>query len=280
MQQAWTISVLLLAVAVLPQSLRAATLADLFNGGSLIAGNTRFSNWQLISFDATASQSPLLSQITVLPMVNDLTRPGLSYSGNGQLATSGINAIDFTFSYRVQALYAGKAYVNQAQSLTSVALGTGDGLAYLSQEVADLAGTSLGATLTMADNGSGFFQTSDEQPLSHRFGLKVTTNIFLTGISTIDTVNLASFTQRFTQTGLLSPAGDFDVDGDVDGRDFLVWQRGGSPTPLSLADRATWQSNYGAVAALAPTLTSIPEPSALLLMMFGAVIVSTSRRPT
>jgi hypothetical protein len=39
--------------------------------------------------------------------------------------------------------------------------------------------------------------------------------------------------------------GDFDRDGDVDGRDFLVWQRGGSPTPFSASDLAHWQANYG-----------------------------------
>lgn len=39
--------------------------------------------------------------------------------------------------------------------------------------------------------------------------------------------------------------GDFDGDGDVDGRDFLVWQRGGSPTPFSASDLAMWRANYG-----------------------------------
>ena len=37
-----------------------------------------------------------------------------------------------------------------------------------------------------------------------------------------------------------------DGDGDVDGRDFLIWQRGGSPAPISTGDLADWQSNYGA----------------------------------
>jgi hypothetical protein len=40
-------------------------------------------------------------------------------------------------------------------------------------------------------------------------------------------------------------AGDYDLDGDVDGRDFLVWQRGASPNPLSAGDLADWQNNYG-----------------------------------
>lgn len=40
----------------------------------------------------------------------------------------------------------------------------------------------------------------------------------------------------------------FDADGDVDGRDFLVWQRNTSPSAsggLSNSDLGTWQSNYG-----------------------------------
>ncbi|MEM9656946.1 MAG: choice-of-anchor D domain-containing protein [Planctomycetota bacterium] len=54
--------------------------------------------------------------------------------------------------------------------------------------------------------------------------------------------------------------GDFDADSDVDGADFLAWQRGESPSALSFADLATWQENFGA-AFLSPNSTSIPEPS-------------------
>jgi hypothetical protein len=46
--------------------------------------------------------------------------------------------------------------------------------------------------------------------------------------------------------GLGAAQGNFDADGDVDGRDFLVWQRGGSPGGVgSATDLAAWQSNYG-----------------------------------
>lgn len=38
---------------------------------------------------------------------------------------------------------------------------------------------------------------------------------------------------------------DFDFDGDVDGRDFLVWQRGGSPGLGSPAELAQWQESFG-----------------------------------
>jgi hypothetical protein len=39
--------------------------------------------------------------------------------------------------------------------------------------------------------------------------------------------------------------GDFDLDGDVDGRDFLMWQRGDSPMQLSASDLNDWQEHYG-----------------------------------
>lgn len=43
---------------------------------------------------------------------------------------------------------------------------------------------------------------------------------------------------------LVSEPGDFDGDSDVDGRDFLKWQRGESSNPLSAADLSTWQIKY------------------------------------
>ena len=40
--------------------------------------------------------------------------------------------------------------------------------------------------------------------------------------------------------------GDFDFDGTCDGADFLAWQRGESPYPLSSSDLAEWQAEFGA----------------------------------
>lgn len=57
---------------------------------------------------------------------------------------------------------------------------------------------------------------------------------------------------------------DFDNDGDVDGRDFLVWQRGGSPTPRSPADLALWKSQYGQ-GALQAEVATVPEPRSCAL---------------
>ncbi|MGI9428096.1 MAG: hypothetical protein ACR2NM_05520, partial [Bythopirellula sp.] len=62
-----------------------------------------------------------------------------------------------------------------------------------------------------------------------------------------------------------SPAigGDFDRDGDVDGFDFLVWQRG-LGSAYSASDLALWKSNYGTTNLVAAA-TSVPEPSTIAL---------------
>lgn len=87
---------------------------------------------------------------------------------------------------------------------------------------------------------------------------------------------------------------DFDGDGDVDGRDFLIWQRGfGMGTSLSQgdanddsvvdeADLLIWQAQYGMpIGPLVSNVTTVPEPSALLLTagIFGGT-VATRRRFT
>jgi hypothetical protein len=66
--------------------------------------------------------------------------------------------------------------------------------------------------------------------------------------------------------------GDFDGDDDVDGRDFLVWQR--NPSVGNLSD---WQLNYGTSAPLAAS-TSVPEPSGLFLAVMGLSAMAVRRR--
>ncbi len=57
--------------------------------------------------------------------------------------------------------------------------------------------------------------------------------------------------------------GDFDRDGDVDGYDFLVWQRDiGSAEAL-----AAWKDNFGDTGLA--TLQAVPEPTATVLALVG-----------
>ena len=65
--------------------------------------------------------------------------------------------------------------------------------------------------------------------------------------------------------------GDLDGDNDVDGFDFLAWQR--NP---GIDDLSDWEANYG-TAIIANAMT-VPEPSALTLMVIGLAVTSLRRQ--
>jgi hypothetical protein len=74
------------------------------------------------------------------------------------------------------------------------------------------------------------------------------------------TVQFLGSTSDFGIAGVATPSADFDSDGDIDGSDFLVWQRGfGTPAPNAIKsdgdadndedvdrdDLSVWESQYG-----------------------------------
>ncbi len=106
---------------------------------------------------------------------------------------------------------------------------------------------TLGDTFTIVTGAAG------------RFGV-FTTEILpaLTG-NNIFAVNYTSNSVVLEVVASSLP-GDFDLDGDVDGQDFLVWQR--NPSVGNLAD---WQANYGL--PLTAVATAVPEPGAPVLLL-------------
>ena len=104
--------------------------------------------------------------------------------------------------------------------------------------VGEFGNVADGARLNISSGGTGSFQV-DYTPTS---------------------VVLSDF------VGTAIATGDFDNDGDVDGRDFLVWQRGGSPNPLSSGDLALWQSEYGTPFSAANA--AVPEPATMASVLF------------
>ncbi len=109
--------------------------------------------------------------------------------------------------------------------------------------------------------------------------------------------NLQIENARSIIDSVLTP-GDFDGDGDVDGRDFLVWQRQVGQTgyyPLQqqaadtnadgivdVADLALWQQYYGYVSPLGLIVASVPVPEPMSLhlsTLFILAALGTSRLP-
>jgi len=77
----------------------------------------------------------------------------------------------------------------------------------------------------------------------------------------------------FVSDQVAGVSGDFDNDNDVDGADFLRWQR-----DRNVGNLAAWQDNFGTVAnPLAATSTTVPEPNTLLLGGW-AVLALIARR--
>jgi hypothetical protein len=68
--------------------------------------------------------------------------------------------------------------------------------------------------------------------------------------------------------------GDLNMNGVVDGYDFLAWQR--FPVPSSLA-LATWENYYGYTSAASASST-VPEPSSFILSVVGLLGMGWRRR--
>ncbi len=84
---------------------------------------------------------------------------------------------------------------------------------------------------------------------------------------------------------------DFDADGDVDGGDFLTWQRGlgtASATPsdgnanhdqtVDADDLAIWSGQFGQPPG--PPLQAVPEPAGRWLALMALVLVMAAARPS
>lgn len=81
---------------------------------------------------------------------------------------------------------------------------------------------------------------------------------------------------------------DFNKDGQVDGLDFLIWQRGipngsthaegdaNGDTIVNGLDLAIWTEQYGV--ALPHQVSVVPEPSTVTLCIFLSIFLGTSRR--
>jgi hypothetical protein len=77
-----------------------------------------------------------------------------------------------------------------------------------------------------------------------------------------------SYDVSFNNFRVVDAPGSFDTDYDVDGRDFLLWQRGLSPSGLSSGDLAEWRAAYGAALV---GLQAVPEPTSGCLLLISVL---------
>ena len=110
----------------------------------------------------------------------------------------------------------------------------------------------------------------------------IQTNTFdsIVGNPGIDLVYDVQYLARQVVVDVVSSfPGDFDLDYDVDGADVLLWQRGGSPNPLSGSDLTKWTTNFGTIIPPATTAaTTIPEPNTGILLLLGLASLLGGKR--
>ena len=130
--------------------------------------------------------------------------------------------------------------------------------------------TALGGTGVLATN------ILDGAAVLHLVAQDIYLDIRFTAWGTTSAVG-GSFSYERAE---ITPSADFDRDGDVDGQDFLTWQRGygvaESLQPQGDAnfdgtvdggDLEVWQETYGSPLA---AIRAVPEPSGFLLGILSA----------
>ena len=70
---------------------------------------------------------------------------------------------------------------------------------------------------------------------------------------------------------------DYDSDGDVDGFDFLEWQRGQSPMPRSALDLNLWETQFGTTFLPTAVAVEVPEPKNCLGLFLGLLFLLSCR---
>ncbi len=66
----------------------------------------------------------------------------------------------------------------------------------------------------------------------------------------------------FAEVASAGQLGDFDADTDVDGADFLLWQR-----DQGVGNLSDWQGNFGASSNATASVNAVPEPSTAFLLL-------------
>jgi hypothetical protein len=163
-------------------------------------------------------------------------------------------------------------------------------------KLADLLGSDLG------EHRHYFAYFLDDSPAApagvYGFFARLTAPGYETSEPFLVALNLNVFDEQQQLKGALAInlaaglAGDFDIDGAVDGNDVLVWQRdlgatgtypaadGSLNGTVDAADLVLWKEQFGRIVELpAPTVAAVPEPTfRALLAAIGAMLAACRRQ--
>jgi hypothetical protein len=98
----------------------------------------------------------------------------------------------------------------------------------------------------------------------------------LTDLSFSFTASNGGFNQGVVVLASGGLDGDLDGDNDVDGSDFLLWQRGFGST-FGAADLADFEANFGTSGSVAAA-AAVPEPGTGLLGVLGSLVAGAAAR--
>jgi hypothetical protein len=141
------------------------------------------------------------------------------------------------------------------------------------------------------------WEVGQPKPAEPQFTYTDDLNSFATGVSGIgfdddveDTTAVYRYVASQDTPFVDASGGDFDSDGDVDGADFLTWQRGlgltGQPNgstgdadgdgDVDQADLGVWNTNFNGTAEVG-AIGAVPEPAALALGALGLLGMAAVR---
>lgn len=203
-------------------SAQAITLAELFNGGSLVAGDKLFDSWELLFYDSSEFDRSLnAGNIDVLPLHDGGLNPGpgLDFNVlNGELTVTGDGLyayVDLMFGFRVSVLDPLLRITDNSLELTSGSLSYLEDVEIFNDlgfYIRETIGTSpwdddLGIKEVEFSllNGTQFSFLSDIADFDPQSEIWVTKNILVWAFETTDTAELLGFNQRYSQTVVPEP---------------------------------------------------------------------------
>ena len=141
-------------------------------------------------------------------------------------------------------------------------------------EVLDADNNSLAGAIDDGEFGTStiLFVTGAEHPqIGEDLGIRLVNLNQLDPLFPLSDIEVDFDDVRLDATALTP--GDFEGDFDVDGFDFLRWQRGFT-TIYGAIDFANWENNYGFSAATMTTGIAVPAPTSIVLAVITGLLTT------